>query len=371
MLLALIGCNGCNKNGEEVPSAYDRMFKYHAVQILVDPGNAPFAFGAGIGVQGLDADLSEQIAAALGYEVKWYKETGGYNHMFEILKSGDAEIIVSAIAINPKWTRDFAFSKPYYDTGDVIAIPRNFIAEIKDLSGLSGKKVGVIAGRPGDSFMADQKTAKGVSITKFSSFDEALGALNRAEIDAVVGDEPMITYSSFNNYKNTVRLPKLINKYQYAAVVRKKETKLLETINATIDRLTASGELKKYDEKWFGTVRADADEKLQKDLEVEELKNKPKTIKVRLTKLSGAWPMDRLDGFVLVLNGPKGQYQSSPILTEGNKGTCDFTKPVPPGDYKLHISILKMDTDVPVPALAKSSLTMDMKFGGRTTVQFK
>ena len=66
--------------------------------------------------------------------------------------------------------------------------------------------------------------------------DDALGALNRTEIDAVVGDEPLITYSSFKSYPNTTTLPLLINKYKYAAVVRKNETELLAKINATIDR---------------------------------------------------------------------------------------------------------------------------------------
>ena len=70
--------------------------------------------------------------------------------------------------------------------------------------------------------------------------------------------------------------------------------------------------------------------------------------------------MDRLDGFVLVLQGPSGSYQSTPILTEGNKGNCRFTQPVPTGEYKLAMSIFKMTTTVTVPDLPKSSLAMNM-----------
>ncbi len=70
--------------------------------------------------------------------------------------------------------------------------------------------------------------------------------------------------------------------------------------------------------------------------------------------------MDRLDGFVLVLEGATGKYQSQPILTNGNRGNCKFTQPVPPGDYRLDMSILRMRTTVTVPDLPKSSLTMDM-----------
>jgi hypothetical protein len=70
--------------------------------------------------------------------------------------------------------------------------------------------------------------------------------------------------------------------------------------------------------------------------------------------------MDRLDGFVLVLEGA-GRYQSTPILTDGNRGNCKFTQPVPPGEYRLAMSIFKMVTNVTVPEIPKTSLAMEMK----------
>jgi ABC-type amino acid transport substrate-binding protein len=220
--------------------------------------------------------------------------------MFELLKNGEAEIIISAMAVDPTKSADFAFSTPYYESGDAIAHQRSKF-DIKDLASLSGKKVGVTTGRPGDAFMAQQKTAKNVTIKKYPTMDDALGSLNRTEIDAVVGDEPLITYSSFKSYPNTTTLPAQINKYKYAVVVRKDETELLAKINATIDRLNSAGELKKYEETWFGNVRKDAGNQRENDLEQERLKKAPKSISVSIQKISGAFSMDRLDGFVLVL----------------------------------------------------------------------
>jgi hypothetical protein len=81
--------------------------------------------------------------------------------------------------------------------------------------------------------------------------------------------------------------------------------------------------------------------------------------------------MDRLDGFVFVLEGATGRYQSTPILTDGNRGNCKFTTPVPPGDYRLNISILKLVTTVPVPSLAKTSLAMELNIAAKTTISFK
>jgi ABC-type amino acid transport substrate-binding protein len=254
LILLVAGCGG-NKE-KEVPTAAESMEKYKEVRIITDAVNAPFVFGAGTTVQGYDVDLGNEIGKDLGMPVKWVKASG-YEHLYELLKNGEAEILISAMAIDPKKAADFAFSNPYFESGDAIAHQRSKF-EIKDLASLSGKKVGVASGRPGDIFMADQKTASGVAVTKFPTMDDALGALNRTEIDAVVGDESLITYSSFKSYPNTTTLPGLINKYQYAVVVRKTEPELLSKINATIERLRSAGELKKLDQTWFGNVREDA-----------------------------------------------------------------------------------------------------------------
>jgi len=249
------------------------------LRIITDPVNAPLEFGAGTGVQGLDVDVGNEIARNVGIEVKWVKAPGpgysqnrlrrvidamfqqsptdtinDYEHLFELLKKGEAEILLSAIAVDPGKCADFEFSKPYYETGDVIAHQRNRL-DITNLASLSGKKVGVAAGRPGDAFMTMQKTASGVAITKYSTMDDALGALNRGEIDAVVGDEPLITYSSIKSFHNTTAIPILINKYRYAAVVKKGKKELLAKINATIDRLKSTGVLNRLDETWLGNVR--------------------------------------------------------------------------------------------------------------------
>ena len=94
------------------------------------------------------------------------------------------------------------------------------------------------------------------------------GALNRGEIDAVVGDEPLITYSSVKSFHNTTTIPILINKYQYAAVVKKGRAELLAKINATIDRLESTGVLDRMDQTLLGDVRKD------RDLEVAALKGR-------------------------------------------------------------------------------------------------
>ena len=265
------------------------------LHIITAPVNAPLVFGFDTSVQGLEVDIGNEIAKSLGIGIKWFKAPNPgyrqnrlelvvdtvlgrsssvplsyYDYLFELLKKGGAEVLISAIAMDPGKCAEFEFSKPYYETGDIIARQRNRF-DIADLASLSGKKVGVVAGRPGDAYMATQKTAVDAVIARYSTMDDALGALNRGELDAVVGDEPLVTYSCVKSFHNTIALPALINEYKYAAVVRRGKTELLATINATIDRLDSTGRLKKLDETWLGNVRRTADYLQQEELEAARL----------------------------------------------------------------------------------------------------
>jgi ABC-type amino acid transport substrate-binding protein len=366
MLIAI----GCGKKETEVPSAAERMKKNKKVIIVTDPRNPPFEFGKDTGVQGLDVDLGNEIGKTLNIEVSWVPMKG-YDHLFELLGKGEAEILISAIAVDPKRTSEFAFSHPYYESSDVIAHQRN-VFDIKDLASLSGKTVGVAEGRPGDTFLSTQKAVPNISVKKYPTLDDSLGALNRTEINAVVGDEIMLSYSSFNSFSATTTLPAQVNKYQYAVVVRKNETELLAKVNETIDRLKSSGELQKMIDTWIDGIVEKSRTRGKEDKAVDDRKKAPKVISVNITKVSGAWKMDSLDGFQLALVGPNGKYQSTPILTEGNRGNCKFATSVPPGEYSLSMPISRTPSKVPVPDLPKTSLLMDMSIsGGTITITFK
>ena len=330
--------------------------KTRQVRISTDAPRLPFEYGLDTSVQGFDIDIGNEIAKDLNTEARWVK-TAGYDKLFEALKNGDTEIVISTIVPNPELEKEFAFSQPYYDSRDGIA-RRKSSSDIKDLSSLSGKVVGVSTGRPGDLFMATQQTATNVTIMKFHYLDEALAALNLTEIDAVVDDAPAMAYSGYKSFRNLVVLPTEMNLYSYVVAVRKGDEVLLESINKTLDRLKSSGELAALEEKWFQDVLVKADEDRLKLEEEDKLKKAPKNINVRINKKSGSFKMDRLDGYVLVLEGPSGKYQSTAILTDGNRGNCKFTRPIPPGKYTLNMSIFQTTTTVEVNEIPKNTLDM-------------
>ncbi len=360
--LFLIGCGG----KKEGPDAAAAMKKNKMVRIATDAVNLPFEFGAGTGVQGFDVDIGNEIGKDLGYEVKWVKIP--FERIFDILRNGEAELIISAISITPERKKEFAFSEPYFNS-DITIAKRRDKAEIRDLASLKGKRVGVQSGSPGATFMETQKVATGITLTKYPTQDDALGALNRTEIDAVVGDEPVLTYSIYQSFPNLVTIGTHLAEEQYAVVVRKSDPDLLASVNKTLERLKKSGELEALRKKWFQNVVEEAGKQREQMQREEALKDAPKDIVFNFVKTGGSFKMDRLDGFQIVLAGAQS-YQSTPILTSENRGSCRLSA-VPPGEYRLSMSIFRLNTTVNVPKISARMITFEMNIGAGITITQK
>jgi polar amino acid transport system substrate-binding protein len=320
LAFGLIGCGG-----KEGPDASKSMQKNKMVRIATDAVNMPFEWGADTGVQGFDVDIGNEIAKDLGFEVKWIKSP--FDRLFEILKNGEVELVISAISVSADRKTEFVFSESYFDSSATIAKRKDKV-EIKGLSDLANRKVGVQAGTAGDKFMASQKTAAGVTVVRFPTFDDALGALNRTELDAVVGDEPILTYTIYKSYANLTTTGVRLTEEKFGVVTRKDEKELMAKVSKTIERLKKSGELDALKKKWFQNVMEETAKQREDAAKEEVLKEAPKDVTFNFIKTSGNFNMDRLDGYQVVLAGAQS-YQSTPILTSGTKGSCKLGA-VPP-----------------------------------------
>lgn len=351
-------------NSKPEPDAYAAMQKNKMVRIGTNPFTIPFETSAGTGVEGLDVDLGDAIAKDLNYPTKWI-QTSEFNKLFDYLQNGELEMVISSVAVTPERQKEFTFSEPYFDSSNTIARRRDDLS-IKDLTSLAGKNVGVQTARTAETFMATQTVAAGVKLTKFPTLDEALGALNRRELEAVVGDKPIMTYSIAKNYStNLITTDVELSHDQFAVVVRQKETKLLAQINETIRRLKSAKQFDAWYKKWFGSVMRDATTENAKIDKEEKLKISPKALSISFVREAGSTvKLDRLDGFNATLTGTNGNFNSTAIDTDeaGLRGSCKFTTPIPPGEYTLNLSRLKVSQPITVQKKAVTAFTVILTF---------
>ncbi len=185
----------------------------------------------------------------------------------------------------------------------------------------------------------------------------------------MVGDEPILTYSIYKSFPNLVPIGVRLDQEQYGVVVRKGEKELLAKVNDTIARLKKSGELDALRTKWFQNVMELVGKQRDDMAKQEALKGAPKDVTFNFIKTGGSWNMERLDGFQVVLAGAQS-YQSTPIMTNGPRGSCKISG-VAPGDYRLNISIFRLSTDVKIPKIPARAITFDVSISNTIAITQK
>ena len=113
--------------------------------------------------------------------------------------------------------------------------------EINSIADLEGKKIGVQAGTTGELFVQDE--VPGAKLSSFKSGMDAAMDLKNGAIDAVVLDElPALQIVKRNPKLKIIRDPYFAaNKEEYAIAIKKGNSALLNTINATIAELKSNG----------------------------------------------------------------------------------------------------------------------------------
>lgn len=112
---------------------------------------------------------------------------------------------------------------------------------IKTADDLQGKKIGVQLGTTGDIYAGDVKDAK---VERYNKGADAIMALTQGKIDCVIIDEqPAKVFATQND--GIEILPEEFTNEDYAAVIKKDNTELLEKVNKALAELKEDGTLDK------------------------------------------------------------------------------------------------------------------------------
>ncbi len=121
-------------------------------------------------------------------------------------------------------------------------------SDINSYKDLAGKKVGVGEG----SSMARFLDAKNISYRKYKDFPAALAAVEAGELDATIGDAPIVKYYVANNGKGKVMLAGSVFQSDKFGIALPTGSGLIERINTTILDIREDGTYANLQAKWFG-----------------------------------------------------------------------------------------------------------------------
>ena len=204
---------------------------------------APFEYRQGDTLVGFDVDLGTELAKRMGVRIEWVEIE--FKGIIAGLKSGRADLLITAMTKTPERAEQIDFSMSYYNSGDGAAVPVD--SDIAKPEDLVGKVVGVQIGSSGERFSRGME-----GIAEIKSYDTILLALKDLEngrSNAVVNSLPSIKYS-IRDMKGL----KTLDPWTFSEVginTRKEDTDLLEVINKHLADLKQEGFLDELDAKWF------------------------------------------------------------------------------------------------------------------------
>ena len=125
-------------------------------------------------------------------------------------------------------------------------------ASISSVDDLSGKRIGVQLGTTGDLYCTDyEKDGSGTVVERYNKGADAIQALRQGKIDCVVIDEqPAIKFVEQNDGIRI--LDEEFTNEDYAFVLSKDNTALLDQINQALDELKADGTIDNIEKNWVG-----------------------------------------------------------------------------------------------------------------------
>lgn len=186
-------------------------------------------------VVGFDAELMRRVFAKLGYEVEF--TVVPFDGIVAGLTTNKYDAIVSAFTITPERQERVAFSIPYYDAGQTIAVPFSDTVT-RTTDDLQGKRVGVQLGTTGERLA---KGIAGVEVFSYDNIGAAFIDMDNGKLDAVINDKP--TSERYIALQGKAKLVgELLTKEQYGVAFRKEDQWLLDKFNTALQEFMNSQE---------------------------------------------------------------------------------------------------------------------------------
>lgn len=230
-----------------VPPDIGRAFPSGEIVVGVDASFPPFALDNGETIQGLDIDLARVIAAELNLPVRF--RNIGFYALHDALISGQVDILVSALRVDPARMDELRYTRSYFDNGLVIA--RADDATQADTESLATARIAYEYASSAESQIRAW-AEHGLSIQRlpYELPDYALDALRLGLADRAIVDATTLRLY-LRNHRHWQPRYEYITHELYAIAIRIDRVDALKLIDSALESLIASGELATIIDQWF------------------------------------------------------------------------------------------------------------------------
>ncbi len=209
---------------------------------------------------GFDVDLIDAIATEVGFEYEL--KPMDFAGIIPALQTGNLDIAIAGVTINPTRQKTIDFSDPYYDAGTAILV-REDEEDIQTTEDLAGKVVATKQGTSSYDYLVEMGNVG--EIIPFPNIDQAYMELHKGSADAVVFDLPSLLYYVKTNQQGGVKVLDDLLEGQTFGIALPKNSPLTNEVNMALAKIKEDGTYDGIFNKWFGSTDDPIVEDVEKD----------------------------------------------------------------------------------------------------------
>ncbi|MCI0578982.1 MAG: ABC transporter substrate-binding protein [Chloroflexi bacterium] len=241
LTLLLLGCAADSES-------WDRIQAAGVLRVGLDPTYPPFETAEGDELYGLDIDLARAVAVDLGLQAEFVYF--GYDGLYDALATGQVDVLISALVVAPERTRDFAYSRSYFNAGELLVAAAD--SPIREMANMAGRTLAVELGAQGHVEATNwERRLPNLAVVPYNTAEEALAAVSAGQADAALVDSVSGRLFLQETSHLHVAIP-AVTEEPFAFVVRIDDVVLLEKLDESLGRLEASGRLDEIVGYWLG-----------------------------------------------------------------------------------------------------------------------
>ena len=199
---------------------------------------------------GLEADLAESFAAAMGVRLKF--QVRSFSELLPALLAGKVDLILSGMTITPKRNLKVAFVGPYFISGKGILTKLETVASAQDPGDINRPDFTLAALQDSTSQLFTEQMIPDAKLVTTKTLDEALDLLFKGEVDALIADYPFCAVAALRyRGKRLVAGEARFTFEPIGIALPSNDPLLVNWIENFLSRLSASGALKQLEDRWF------------------------------------------------------------------------------------------------------------------------
>jgi polar amino acid transport system substrate-binding protein len=229
-------------------SALDQIAKARVVRIGVPADYPPYGFvGTDMKPQGLDVDMANHIAAALGARAELIPVTS--TNRIPYLQTRKVDLMVSTMARNPEREKVIDFSAAAYSPfiSGVYAAKE---ASIKTMADLAGKSIGVTRGTIEDQTLTGM-LPQGASVMRFEDHSATMSAFASGQVQAVGISQPAVEAMLRRTPQMAIEYKLPISQSPNFIGIPKGDDALRDRVDQIVREARKSGEVERLSMKWL------------------------------------------------------------------------------------------------------------------------